>query len=248
MRKVTDMEGLKKVARVFLMMDPQPTNFSPMIVKHPFTDSEITAIKSDGEYQMVNLMDGTDALTRWRKQIQETIDSAEKPIHIYVGITKPFRFAFLKHAMPYLSRTNFSEYLADAWVNCEEPNRDPNFTKKQLLGLFRRADPQALMTEEEYRQLQALEDTVTIYRGVTTYNAGSAKSLSWTLKRETAEWFAHRFGEHGTVYQAQINKAHIYALFTGRNEAEAIVDPKQLMNMKEAHSQNMGFQMKMKMK
>ena len=223
------MNGLKKLARVFLMMDPQPTKFSPMIVKHPFSDSGITAIKTGDEYQMVNLMDDTSALAQWRQQIRENIDQAEKPIHIYMGITKPYRLAFLKYAMPYLSRTDFSEYLADAWVICEEPNRDSNFTKQQLLGLFQKADPQLLMTEEEYRQFQALEDTVTIYRGVTTYNAGRAKSLSWTLKRETAEWFAHRFGENGKVYQAQIDKSHIYALFTSRNEAEVIVDPKYLM-------------------
>ena len=246
MRKETDMNGLKKLARVFLMMDPQPTKFSPMIVKHPFTDSGITALKTGDEYQMVNLMDDTAALDRWRMQIQENIDEAERPVHIYMGITKPYRLAFLKYAMPYLSRTDFSEYLADAWVICEEPNRDPNFTQRQLLSLFQKANPQALMNEEEYRQFQALEDTVTIYRGVTAYNAGSAKSLSWTLKRETAEWFAHRFGENGKVYQAQIDKSHIYALFTSRNEAEVIVDPKYLMNMKEVPRQNMGFQMKMK--
>jgi len=245
-RKETDMKGLKNLARTFLMLDIQPTNFSPMIVKHPFTDTGITAINTEDGYQVVNLMDDSAALDRWRKQVREIIDSAEGAVHIRMGITKPYQLAFLKHAMPHLSRTDFSEYLADAWVLCEEPNRDPNFTKRQLLGLFQKADPRALMSEEEYQQFQALEDPVTIYRGVTPYNAESAKSLSWTLDRKTAEWFANRFGENGTVYRAQINKAHIYALFTGRNEAEVIVDPKHLMNMTEAPRQSMGFQMKMK--
>ena len=84
------------------------------------------------------------------------------------------------------------------------------------------------MDADELRQLQELDETVTIYRGVTPYNQKNIKALSWTLDRDKAEWFAHRFGEDGTVYEAQIDKEHILALFTGRNEAEVIVDPRQL--------------------
>lgn len=114
MRKETDMKGLKNLARTFLMLDIQPTKFSPMIVKHPFTDTGITAINTEDGYQMVNLMDDSAALDRWRKQVREIIDSAEGAVHIRMGITKPYQLAFLKHAMPHLSRTDFSEYLADA--------------------------------------------------------------------------------------------------------------------------------------
>ena len=49
---------------------------------------------------------------------------------------------------------------------CESPNNDPNFTQKQMLGLFKKADPQVLMDEDEYKQFQALEDTLVVYRGV----------------------------------------------------------------------------------
>jgi len=51
------------------------------------------------------------------------------------------------------------------------------------------------------------------------------------MDRNTAEWFANRFGENGTVYEAQIQKQHIYAYFSGRNESEVIVDPKYLMEL-----------------
>ena len=60
-------------------------------------------------------------------------------------------------------------------------------------------------------------------------NAKNIKALSWTLDRDTAEWFAHRFGENGTVYEAQIQKKYIYAFFNSRNEPEVIVDPKHLI-------------------
>ena len=79
-----------------------------------------------------------------------------------------------------------------------------------------------------------MDDTVTIYRGLTSHNAKNIKAMSWTLNYDTASWFAHRFGEDGTVYEATIDKSHILALFNGRNESEIIVDPKHLMNITEA--------------
>lgn len=103
------------------------------------------------------------------------IENAETPRHIYMMLTKSYRFAFLKYAMPYFSQKDFSEYLANAWVMCESPNNDPNFTQKQMLGLFKKADPQVLMDEDEYKQFQALEDTAVGLRRRT----GSAGRSIW---------------------------------------------------------------------
>ena len=71
--------------------------------------------------------------------------------------------------------------------------------------MFNRADKQALMTEEDYKRWQALEKSITIYRGVTPHNEKNVCALSWTLDAEKAEWFAMRFGENGKVYQAEID-------------------------------------------
>ena len=97
--------------------------------------------------------------------------------------------------------------------------------------MFKSTDPRLLMDEDDYQRFVGLDEVVTVYRGVTSMNAKNIKALSWTLDRDTAEWFAHRFGENGTVYEAQIQKKYIYALFTGRNESEVIVDPKHLMKI-----------------
>ena len=173
------------------------------------------------------------------------IENAETPRHIYMMLTKSYRFAFLKYAMPYFSQKDFSEYLANAWVMCERPNNDPNFTQKQMLGLFKKAVPQVLMDEDEYKQFQALEDTLVVYRGVTSYNANRVKALSWTLDREKAEWFAHRFDEDGAVYEAKIDKAHVYAFFSSRNESEVIVDPAFLNELAEVQTEDEGLSMTM---
>lgn len=136
-------------------------------------------------------------------------------------------------------------FLSQARIITEAPNADPNLSKRELLSLFRSVDPQMLMDEEEYELFRSLDDVVTIYRGVTSYNAQNVKALSWTLNRDTAEWFAHRFGEQGTVYEAQIPKEHICSIFLGRNEAEVIVDPKHLQNIAPAQEQSEAFEQSM---
>ncbi len=156
-------------------------------------------------------------------------------------VNNPYALTFLKHTAPYLSQEDFSQILASAWILCEAPHNDPDVGIRKLVSMFRDADPATLMDEEEYAQFQELEDTVTVYRGVTTHNAKNVKALSWTLNRETAEWFAHRFDEDGTVYEAQIDKQHILALFNGRNESEVIVDPKYLTDITEAQEQSSAF-------
>ena len=122
-------------------------------------------------------------------------------------------------------------------MQIEYPNLDPNISKKKLLSMFKNAEPSVLMEKGELEELKALDDIVTVYRGVTSYNANNIKALSWTLSYDTAEWFAHRYDEDGKIYQAQIDKSHIYALFNGRNESEVIVDPQFLTDIEEAQIQ-----------
>ena len=46
---------------------------------------------------------------------------------------------------------------------------------------------------------------------------------------------------NGTVYEAQIDKKHIYAYFGGRNESEVIVDPSYLTNITEVQDMSSDF-------
>lgn len=240
----TDLAGLKKLAQTLLQLDIQKTPMSPLVVKHPFTDSGIVGVTDkDGHLAIANLVDSKEDLKTWRNQTSGYIDQAESPLQVVVMITKPYLLGFLKFARPYLSQKDFSEMLADAWIRSESPNDDPNLSKTKLLALFKAADPKILMDEEERSRLRDLENPVTVYRGVTSYNAKNVKALSWTLDENVAQWFAHRYGEHGTVYQAQIRKEDIYAFFTGRNESEVIVDPKQLVNIEPV--QDLAMDMKM---
>lgn len=242
MKKETNLNQVKDLAKTFLMLDIAETKMSPLIVKHPFTDTGIVAFrKDDGGIVQANLLEDKEELQKWRRHMVEQVDCSESAFHIHLMVTKPYRLAFLKYAQPYLSQKNFSEILNDAWVCSENPNSDPNVSQKELIAMFRAAEPTELMAEDEYLKFRQLDDTVTVYRGVTEYNADKVKALSWSLEYEKAEWFAHRFGENGKVYEAQIAKEHILAYFNNRNEQEVIVDPKQLMEISDAEEMDDGF-------
>ena len=237
MKAITDLSEIKSLASTLLLFDIRSTEFSPLIVKHPFTDSGMVAYRTeDGEIAQADITSDSAALELWRQENIRQIKEARTPHEISFMVTKSYSLAFLKYVAPHLSIKDLSEMLSDVWVRTESPNNDPNMSKNRLLSLFKKAEPKFLMNEDEYDEFQALDNTVTVYRGVTSHNAKNVKALSWTLSYDTADWFAHRFGEDGTVYEAQIDRRHIYAYFNRRNEHEVIVDPKYLMDITEAET------------
>ena len=231
MKVKTDLLSIKGLAQTFLMTDIKTTPFSPVIVTHPFTDTGFIYFKGDSKPK--NLLENKDTLLRWHNEVKKQISESNSADRIFLLLTKPYRLVFLKYAEPYLTQKDFSRILADVWIQTEAPHNDPNFSTSKLTSLFRKADPVYLMETDEYEQFKELENTVTVYRGVTSYSKDNLKGLSWTLNPETAERFANRFYEDGTVYEAQIDKAHIYAYFSRRNESEVIVDPKYLTGITE---------------
>lgn len=241
MRKNTDLNRVKSLAKTFLMLDIEPTAMSPVVVKHPFTDYGINALQDGGELTLVNLLEDEKALQIWQQRMSEQIDEANSAFNIHLMITKPYRMTFLRYAKAFLSRADFSEMLGDAWMRSEYPSYNPDISQSKQLAMFRAADPAALMNADEYARFCSFEDPVTVYRGVTPYNADNVKALSWRLNYDTASWFAHRFGEDVTVYEAKIAKEHILAYLNSRNEQEVIVDPMHLMEISEAQEMDGGL-------
>ena len=231
MLKETNLDGVKSVARMLLLTPVHKTPYSPAVVQHPFTSCGIASLNKDGEFQLLDITAKEEDLKIWQEFMKSKIEGAENVWGIYAFINKPYGLTFLKFAEPYLSKEDFSKILGDAWVRSENPNDDPNFTKRDLIAMFKRADKQALMTEEDYKRWQDLEKSITVYRGVTPHNEKNIRALSWTLDAEKAEWFAMRFGENGKVYQAEIDKKDVYAYFGGRGESEVIVEPKGLQDI-----------------
>lgn len=239
----TDMEQVRNTAKAFLYLDVATTEYAPMIVRHPFAASGIVAVKTNKGLEMLDITESEDNLERWRRDMTVAIDRAKDPFDIFVLLNKPYRLLFLKEAREYLSVGDFSQFLSEAWVTAESPNMDTNVSKRELVSMFLSADKSSLMEPEEVQALDDMEDTVTIYRGVTSYNGKDLRAMTWTLNREMAEWFAHRFGQEGEVYAAQIEKVHILAYFSRRNEDEIIVDPKGLRDIHLDEGQGFGMNM-----
>ncbi len=245
MREETNLNGVKSIAKQLVMVRLHLTEFSPVVVQHPFTSSGMVATPSDEGIRLMNITESDAVFSRWQDFMKAQIDHAKSAYQIYMMTNKPYALTFLKMAAPFLSQKDFSEILSDAWMRSENPNLDPNITTSKLISMFKKADPEVLMDGEEREQLAELDDTVTIYRGVTSYNDDNIRAMSWTLDQKTAEWFAHRFDEDGTVYEAQIPKQYILALFNGRGESEVIVEPKFLTDITEAQGMDEGLNFNM---
>lgn len=240
----TDLQKLKSLAKSLLHVEPELTEFSPMVVHHPFTTSGIVGLRDlEGNLRIGNIVENQEDRAQWQKQMGKLIDGSKDVLSIYHLIEKPYVLAFLKYAAPSLCKSDFSSILADAWIRSEHPNHDPNLHRSKLLSMFKAADPTVLMDADERALLNSLDNIVTVYRGVGSARAGSEKALSWTLNRETAQWFATRYGKQGTVFEAKIEKQHIHALFMGRNESEVVVDPKHLMDITQVMNLQQGYDM-----
>lgn len=225
----TDFTQIRGLSKCFLYLEPEETQFSPMLVHHPFTSSGFVGLRDDaGDVQIGNILEKEDDRARWQRQLGKVIDDSRDVFEIYSRIEKPYALAFLKYATPFLSQKDFSLILGDAWLRSEQPNHDPNLSQKQLLKMFSVADPQILMEDVERKRLAELDAVVTVYRGTHSDKPNSERALSWTLNRDTAQWFANRYGKDGKLYEAKIEKEHIHALFLRREESEVILDPKYL--------------------
>ena len=225
----TDLTQIRGLSKCFLYLEPEETQFSPMLVHHPFTSSGFVGLREDaGDVQIGNILEKEDDRARWQKQLGKVIDDSRDVFEIYSRIEKPYALAFLKYATPFLSQKDFSLILGDAWLRSEQPNHDPNLSQKQLLKMFSVADPKILMEDVERKRLAELDAVVTVYRGTHSDKPNSERALSWTLNWDTAQWFANRYGKDGKLYEAQIEKEHIHALFLRREESEVILDPKYL--------------------
>ena len=241
MKEKTDLDGVKFVAKQLVMIDIHLTEYSPIVVQHPFTSSGIAATPSKDGLRLLDITKSEEDLRTWQGYMKGLIDNAKSAYEIYMMVNKPYGLTFLSLSEHHMSQEDFSQILGDAWIRSENPNLDKNFAKRNLVAMFKKADKSVLMDSEEREQLEELDDVVTVYRGVTSYNAKNIKALSWTTDYQTADWFAHRFDEGGTVYEAQISKEHILAFFNGRNESEVIVDPKYLMDITEAQGMDTGM-------
>lgn len=89
MSKTTQLGRVKAVAAALLLTKLNDTEFSPMIVQHPFTSSGVVAVERNGEMIMLSISQSEDDLKAWRFFMTERIRKADSLYEVY---SKCFKF------------------------------------------------------------------------------------------------------------------------------------------------------------
>ena len=152
------------------------------------------------------------------KMVKKAIDSKNWKQFVWLH-ERPYRleaFAQIEHL---LDDKEYWNLLGSIWTDTE--NGWANLAQWKKFFKSKRAYRNYLMDWDEQMALDSLADTVTIYRGC--QKGLNENGISWTLKRDKAEWFATRFKQEGVVLEKTISKRDIIAVFTGRNEFEVVI-------------------------
>lgn len=221
----TNLDEVKSVAKRFLNMEIQETEFS-FLASHPFTSYWTTGIYVPGknEPDIGDLHDPKTA-ERWRKGLESLIENSTL-IRLFMLLNKPYRLTFLLYTESSISDFDLGKVLPFVWEVSENCNGKSSENRK-ILALFKRADKSSLMSESELQHYHSLPEIVRVYRGINKFNSRSKTALSWTLDKSVAEWFANRFssksGTGGEVWSISIPKQRIVCCFDS-GENEVIVD------------------------
>ena len=62
MRNETDLNRVKRVAKDLVMIEPHLTEFSPVVVQHPFTSNGIVTLYDQGKLTIVDITKGQKEL------------------------------------------------------------------------------------------------------------------------------------------------------------------------------------------
>jgi hypothetical protein len=164
---------------------------------------------------------------------QDAIRSAvvEKEWHNYVFIhERGHRFKALKKIIDdgHAALDHLWPVVGHTWTDSENTHE----ATCEWLDLWRQPSrsKRRAMHHEDRDTWKSLPATLTIYRGVNCEDQFDAEeamldSLSWTLSRKTAVWFARRGNRKPFVAKGTILKRHCFAYFSDRNEEEIVIDP-----------------------
>lgn len=232
----TDIKKIRDMAITFLYIDIAPTTV-PFIATHPFTDSWYTAIPEGGSSRDLKLIDLHDEKLQleWRIALREKIEKCSYD-DIILMLNKSYLLCFLKETQNYISDADLAETLRGVWTSIENISNDINVKSNEIVSMFKRADKNILMNEEDKSVFDAFGEEVTLYRGVTSYNKKNKKALSWTLDYKKALWFATRYtsNEH-EIWEITVPKKSVLCYFDSRGEKEVIINPGNLNGKIKVH-------------
>lgn len=215
-----ELKIAKELATLFLHMDMNKTELSPMIVMHPIFES---AILCNEKMEMFNAFDDTEKYQEYLKKYEKSIQECETISDVVCKIRKSYVLTFIYYLKKEgVSKVVCANELAKHWTRIETLTYDVNVRPKQVLSLIKCADKESLMNEDELEIFNNLDDEITIWRGSKSKNG--YKGCSYTLDEDVAKWFANRYDKKGYLFKAKIKKEDVIAYKTSRSETELIVD------------------------
>ena len=217
------LQRIKSFFKTLLYVDMQETELSPIVVSHPFFESAFLCEPTTKK--VFNALEDKEAYVSLLEGFKTSIENATAVSELMMYITKPYRLAVLKQLreLCLLSARECGNELGKVFQGVELLSYG-GVGKITLLSWFRKADKESLMDLEELAFYKALPPLVTVYRGIKERKY--LKGLSWSLDKETATWFARRFGSGGFVCEAVVPKESV--LCYKNYEDEVIVDYREI--------------------
>ena len=121
----------------------------------------------------------------------------------------------------HLSQQEYANVVKEWYISTEFVHTDLQKWKDTFNSI---TNKNLLMTYDELNFFNNLPEKITIYRG-----SYSRFGISWTLNKDTAEWFANRFKPVNTpetvntqVFKQEVYRDNCVAYFNDRDEDEII--------------------------
>lgn len=157
---------------------------------------------------------------------------ANNAAHTYLFLhERPYRAEALLAIEPRLSDEEYWSLLRDVYQDSENVEELSELWRELLCA--DRPNRAAMHHPEEAAALEALPDTIRVWRGAqddTDLNAG----YSWSTSSSVAEWFARRFqrkGEPRLLASGTVIKRDVIAHLLSRGEHEIIVLPENVADV-----------------
>ena len=145
---------------------------------------------------------------------------------------RPYRMDAIMLYADDMEPPNYSATLAAVWADTEFPFDHTS----DWLDLF--TDPKFIemyaMTETDFEALRNMPDNLVIYRGC---SKDKQEGMAWTTEKETAQWFAARWGlGDNRVYTTTVPRRDVFMFCDSRGESEIVVDPRCIVEIRECEA------------
>lgn len=202
------------------MMDPQIEAYMKNIeAQAPIVER----LLKEGYSPVSAIIMAGDIQSRERADILFAEGKSVEQASIMVGSYSRFDWVVEQYWLGHIGVEELSDWICDLWRGADPDDTNPDFLEvwKQCsdwngdAALF---DEKPLPDDEEF----------TIYRGQSNKDERNL-GISWSLSKEVATRFANgaavRSFQDGYLATAKVQRSHIMAYITGRNEEELIIDP-----------------------